>query len=315
MALASPSPTLTGDPVRSSVPRCRRRLFSVEYPGRQTWTAEDMVRGMVSGVSNRGRSTLCLLASSALVAGLLTLPPAAHGRTAANLSLEVIFYVNGTITVNLPDGTPVGTTSGPPTIIPAGYYTLELSGPGGCAYLPFFELKGPGQEITEDLNGGEYDYTSRVINLLPNSTYTWFNSATPRVAHTFRTSGELVGTLPTNVPPSSGKPSSTVSNQDVVGSETVPFRGTLTGAVSAAGKLTLTYKGKSVTRLKAGRYKVAVTDKSSTNGFMLQKGKLAAVGVSGAAFVGTRSASVRLTPGRWFVSPRGGTKTYSIVVS
>jgi hypothetical protein len=213
------------------------------------------------------------------------------------------------------NGAPVGTTSGPPTIIPAGVYTLEMSGPGGCAYLPFFELKGPGQEITEDLNGGEYDYTSRVITLPPNSTYVWINSATPRIAHTFRTSGEVVGTTPTNVLPSSGKSSSTRSNTDLVGSTMIPFRGTLTGRVSPAGKLTVAFKGKSVNRLKAGRYEVAVKDESSTSGFLLQKATKKAVNVSGPAFVGKRTAAIRLTPGKWFVTPRPGVKTYTIVVS
>jgi hypothetical protein len=249
------------------------------------------------------------------VAGLLALPPASQGSRAANLSLEVTFNVNGTIAVALPDGTPVGSASGAPTVIPAGIYTLQLSGPGGCAYLPFFQLKGPGLEVVEDLTGGEMDYTSRIVNLLPNSTYTWRNSAAPGVVHTFRTSGDVVGTQPPSVLPSLEKHSSTVSNQDVVGSRTVPFRGTLTGNVSAAGKLTLAYKGKSVTRLKAGRYTFAITDKSSTNGFMLQKIKQARVSVSGLAFVGKRSLSVRLTAGRWFVMPHGGTKTYAIVVS
>jgi hypothetical protein len=258
---------------------------------------------------------VCLIASSVFVAGLLTLPPAAQGRSAANLSLKVTFVINGTITVTLGDGTPVGTTSGAPTVIPAGIYTLELSGPGGCAYLPFFELKGPGQEIMEDLTAGELDYTSRIVNFLPSSTYTWRNSATPGVLHTFRTSPDVVGTAPPSVLPSTGEHSTTVSNQDVVGSTRVPFRGTLTSAVTAAGRLTLAYKGKSVTKLKAGRYTIAVTDRSSSNGFMLKKkGQRAVVSVSGIAVVGKRSTSVRLTAGHWFVMARVGKKTYSIVV-
>ena len=260
-------------------------------------------------------SALCLIASSALVAGLLTLPPAAQASRAVSLSLEVTFNINGTITVTLPDRTPVGSTSGAPTVIPAGIYTLELSGPGGCAYLPFFDLRGPGLEVVEDLTAGEMDYTSRIVNFLPNATYTWRNSATPGVVHTFRTSADVVGTQPASVLPSSDKPSKTVSNQDVVGSATVPFRGTLTGAVSAAGRLTVAYKGKSVTRLKAGRYTIAVADKSSTNGFMVEKLRGKAVSVSGLAFVGKRSASVRLTAGKWFFKPRLGKATYSFVVS
>ena len=85
--------------------------------------------------------------------------------------------------------------------------------------------------------------------------------------------------------------------------------------MSAAGRLTLAYKGKSVTSLTAGRYTITVTDKSATNGFMLEKIKHAAVSVTGVAFVGKRSASVNLTAGKWFFTPRLGKTTYSIVVS
>jgi hypothetical protein len=106
-----------------------------------------------------------------------------------------------------------------------------------------------------------------------------------------------------------------VSNQDVVGSARVPFRGRLTSAVTAAGRLTLAYEGKSVTKLKAGRYTIAVTDRSSSNGLMLKKKGGAVLRVSGMAFVGKRSASVRLTAGHWFVMPRVGKRTYSVVVN
>jgi hypothetical protein len=105
------------------------------------------------------------------------------------------------------------------------------------------------------------------------------------------------------------------TSQDIVGSAILPFRGTLTGAVSAGGRLTVAFRGKSVSSLKAGRYKVAVSDKSSTNGFVLQKLAHRAVSVTAPTFVGTHSVSVTLTAGRWLVMPRLGKATYSIVVS
>ena len=43
----------------------------------------------------------------------------------------------------------------------------------------------------------------------------------------------------------------------------VPFRGTVNASVSAAGRLGLAYKGKSLTRLRAGRYTIAVSDRSA----------------------------------------------------
>src|SRR5262245_19561459 len=73
-------------------------------------------------------------------AGFLLLPgPNGHAARTANLSLTVNFTAAGIVTVTLPDGTPVGSTSGAPTVIPAGFYSLNLSGPGECINLPLFK--------------------------------------------------------------------------------------------------------------------------------------------------------------------------------
>jgi hypothetical protein len=261
------------------------------------------------------KSALHLVAASAFVAGLLTLAPAAQGRTAASLALTVTFTATGSVSVTLPDGTPVGSTSGAPTVVPAGFYTVVLNGPGECINLPLFELKGPGVDIQDDMLGGETDTHTLYATFLPNSTYTWHIDRNQAVVYTFKASTVVVGTpsSSSSSPTSSGahpKPTS----QDLAGSAILPFRGTLTGAVSAAGTLTFAYKGKSVTSLKAGRYTIAVTDRSSTNGFLLEKINHAAVSVTGMAFVGRHSVSVNLTAGKWLVLPRLGKTTYSIVV-
>jgi hypothetical protein len=241
------------------------------------------------------------------------LAQAAQGRATATASLVVTFTAGGSISVTLPDGTPVGSTGGTPTVIPAGYYTLMLYGPGDCTYLPAFELKGPGESILDDMRGGEWETFQYDAYFLPNSTYTWRNNANPGIVYTFRTSATIVGTPPGHT--SSSTSSGTVSSQDIAGGAPLPFRGTLTAAVSAAGKLTMSFKGKSVASLRVGRYKIAVTDKSSTSGFMLQKLKHSVVSVTGTAFVGKRSATYQLTAGKWLVAPRLGKTTYSIVVS
>ena len=94
-----------------------------------------------------------------------------------------------------------------------------------------------------------------------------------------------------------------------------PFRGTLTAGVTSGGKLTLVFKGKPVTALKAGRYTIAVTDKSPKSGFVLAKVTQKPMTVTGAAFVGKHSASVRLTTGTWVVSPHAGASGAAIRVS
>jgi hypothetical protein len=240
---------------------------------------------------------------------VLLLPPAVHGAAGSGPTLDVTFSPTGTITVTLPDGTPVGSTSGAPTTIPAGYYTLLMSGPGGCTQLPLFELKGPGEDLFENMTEGEVDYTSDNAFLMPNSTYVWRNYAAPSVAHTLVTSGTVEGAPPR---PASSVSSGTVSSQDIVGSDLAPFRGTLTAAVSAAGKLTLAFKGRSIEKLSHGRYTVKVTDRSASSGLTIEKGKKVDH-ATGATFVGARSASLVLSAGRWTFT--AGTGGYRIAVS
>jgi len=260
-------------------------------------------------------STLRLIASSAVAVGLLTLTPAAHGRSAATPSLVVTFSPSGAVTFTL-NGASVGSTSGAPTTIAAGYYSLVLNGPGDCINWPLFELTGPGVNIQDDMLGGEVEIHTLPIYFVPNSTYTWHLDRNQAVVYTFRTTSDVVGasTTGSGSSPTTSTAHPKPTSQDIVGSAVLPFRGTLTGAVSAAGTLTLAYKGKSVATLKAGKYTIAVTDKSSTNGFMLEKLKHAAMSITGTTFVGKRSISVALTAGKWVVMPRLSKKTYSILV-
>ena len=183
---------------------------------------------------------------------------------------------------------------------------MLLAGPGGCAALPLFELKGPGQDVFADMTGGELNYDSRDVFFAPNSTYTWRNFGTPGVVHTFVTSGSVQGTPPISGPAVASKPGSTVSSQDTVGSALLPFRGTLSGAVRPSGRLTLAQRGKSVTHLRAGRYTISVTDTSTSKGFVLQKAGRRAVRLTGGSFVGRRTVSVNLTAGRWLFVPSPG---------
>jgi hypothetical protein len=256
------------------------------------------------------------LAAVGLVAASLLLVPAAVGRVAVNPGMRVNYALNGSITMTLPDGSPVGTTSGSPTVIPAGYYDFQMIGPGGCASIPQYILKGPGIYLSDNLDGGETQYLEHLVHLLPNSTYTWISDAVPSVVHTFQTNATVLGAPPADASKSglsSGK-HGTVSSTDLAGSGVLPFRGTLNGTVAASGRLTISFKGKSVASLKAGQYTIRVTDKSSTQGLLLQKVKhTATVSVSGLAFVGTRSKTLPLSAGKWFFMPRAGKATYAVV--
>jgi hypothetical protein len=238
----------------------------------------------------------------ALVAGLLA--PVAQARPAASLTLSVAFFADGTINVTLPDGTPVGTTSGAPTVIPAGAYTVVMSGPGGCIILPLFTLKGPGADIVSDMNGGENDATSTNAYFAPNSTFTWrADRGVAAVNHTFVTSSTAAAAAGASGGSSGTSTAAKPTSQDIVGSDVLPFRGTLTAVLSRAGKLTVSFHGRSVASLKAGQYHVAVTDESARSGLTLEKGSATPLKLTAPAFVGKHTATLQLTAGRWSFLP------------
>ena len=162
------------------------------------------------------------------------------------------------------------------------------------------------------------------VTFLPNSTYVYQDdyapSATRRV---FSTTGGGAATS-TSSGSSSGQviTGSSITGSKVTGSKgtassaPVRFRGALAGTVGATGKLGLTFQGKDVEKLKAGRYTITVTDLSSKDGFVLEQIKHKAVTVAQAGFVGKRSLKIDLTAGQWFFFPTpGGKKIYFIVIA
>ena len=266
----------------------------------------------VGGGQARLPGLVALLGALAVVTfGAAAIP--AHG--AASLALEVTFSANGTITVMLPDGTPVGSTSGAPTVIPAGYYTILLSGPMGLAAgLPYFHLSGPGVDLLSNLNEGGLASDDESATFAPSSSYTWTDDSMPGVVWTFTTSSQSVGAPPAApVSPDSGPPA---PGSDVVGSAIVPERGTISAVLSADGALTVRLDGKRTTSLAAGRYRIAVTDGSERSGLTLAKQGHPAESLSGVAFHGRRSFAVDLTAGRWtFARSPGGRAASSLLVS
>jgi hypothetical protein len=85
----------------------------------------------------------------------------------------------------------------------------------------------------------------------------------------------------------------------VGGSALAPLRGTLAGAATTLGRVTLTHKGKRVSSLKAGRYKLVVVDNAPHSGFILDRPNFTSITVTSTPFVGKRTTTVALTPGSW----------------
>jgi len=227
--------------------------------------------------------------------------------SASNPVLEVTFTAQGSVSVTLADGTPVGSTSGAPTVIPAGYYAIALSGPPAISAL--INFAGPGVSLKASLDACA-DGTTYEAYFAPNSTYTWRNPDFPAVVGTFATSGVVVGSPPPSMGSSSPGASSSGSahslgNQGLVGSaaSNVPFRGTLLGSVSPSGSLELTFKGKDVVKLVAGNYNITVTDRSAKSQFVLQENFQPPITVTGLGFVGKHTLTLDLTAGQWSFAP------------
>jgi hypothetical protein len=262
------------------------------------------------------RAVRTMLGAAVLVAAVVVLAPTAQARTAANPVLRVNFQLDGSVLVTDANGAPVGTKSGAPTVIPAGYYSVLLFGPGGCANVPYFTLKGPGESIVDNMDGGELSTNQYNAYFQPNSTYTWHSDIDTTVVYTFTTNGTVVGSPPPVVGPKglSSSNHGTAQSVNPLGGSVQSFMGTLKATVSPSGKVSLTFKGKPASSLKAGSYDVAVVDSSSSNGLMLQKIKRV-VTLTGLKFTGKHTGKVDLTAGKWLVMPQLGKTASTLLVS
>ena len=75
----------------------------------------------------------------------------------------------------------------------------------------------------------------------------------------------------------------------------------LRGTVGPGFTITLTRNGKRVTRLKAGTYRIRVSDRSSAHNFELERehGSRFERDITSVRFTGTRTITVRLANGRY----------------
>jgi hypothetical protein len=227
--------------------------------------------------------------------------------------LYVVFHTDHTFFAYLANGTPVGTSSGAPSVISAGTYKLILDDTPEANSQ--FDLAGPGVKFVTNMSFGEEGSQAVFQTFQPSSTYTFRDDNHPSLFWTFTTSADIVASSPTTTTTCSSctTPGSTTPT-DVVGSQVVPNRGALAATVDTGGRLALTYKGKSVATLKAGRYTITVVDRSATRGFTLQELRRQPQPLTTAAMVGKRSRAITLIAGQWLFFSPGGKKSYFIVV-
>ena len=125
----------------------------------------------------------------------------------------------------------------------------------------------------------------------------------------FNTLSAAFTVSPTTV--SSGSGSGT-SDTDIVGSA-VALEGTLAASLNANGVASLTLAGKPFSQLAAGRYKFAITDRDPKGSVMIVSPRKLATNLTGVRFVGKRTATIKLTAGRWTYS--AGARKFSFVVA
>ena len=265
-----------------------------------------MQRSHRSGAGRLAQATaLCAAFGAALV-----LAAAASASSTTNPTLYVSFSANGSASVTTGDGTTVGTSSAAPTVIPAGYYTLLFQDGGECIPLPYFRLSGPGVDVVTDAASGAENLLPTFVHLLPASTYSWIDSATPGVVYQFSTSSQVVGSPPAAPARSPG----TFTSKDIVGSALHPSVRSLSATIAANGKVTLLHAGKPPSKLKPGRYTFTVVSHDPHSGFAIERPASHTVAIARGAFSGKRSVSVKLTAGKWIFIATPSKASSSFVV-
>jgi hypothetical protein len=272
--------------------------------------------------SRRGRLAV---AAAALGLGGVTLglglgSTGAVGARAAGATVNVTYVTAKTLQVKLSDGTVVG----PGASLPSGSYSVLVYDDPSTYPNPNFTMSGPGVSISSNLNStgmgldepatfGPFSFSAGAsysvedTNIGAASLITFSTSAgggsSGSTSTGSTTTGQTTTTKTTTTTPAASGPP--------VGSKLV---GTLEGIVSVSGKPTLTFSGKVVKTLKAGRYKVKVADHSKKVGLIVWKLGGRPVTLSGAAAVGSSTHTVTLSAGKtFFETSARGPKTYFTV--
>jgi hypothetical protein len=239
------------------------------------------------------------------------------GQAATPPPLYVTYDANGTLTVSVSGGAVLSSN----TAIPPGPYWVTFDNEFSTERIVHkWRLLGPGVDVSTvgaDLNC-DSSIEQYIGVLQPSSTYTVQDEFHPAIRPVvFRTSATGSSTSGLAAPSPAGKAGPSVSNSDIVGSERLPYRGSLAAAVDAHGKLSFTRGGRHVSSLHAGRYTIKVVDASAKAGFALEKVSPSrlVLGLTSAAFVGRRSIGIQLGAGRWTLVSSAGARTRSFVVS
>jgi hypothetical protein len=235
---------------------------------------------------------------------------ALSSQAAVSATMHAFVHDDETIGLSFDDGSPVGSQARTPPTIPPGTYTIQVV---DDAHAHNFHLTGPGVDVGTSIDDAVSP--TWTVTFQPGSTYRYQCDAHPDFMFgVFQTSGTAAGGTASGGTSSGG--SSSGSTGSASGGTHTTLLGTLIGRVNPSGKLTLTDGGIPVAKVKAGRYKITVADKTPKRSFVVQGAGRAATMVSGVAFVGTHSVTLDLTSGKWtFFTSAGAKSTSSFTVT
>jgi hypothetical protein len=220
-------------------------------------------------------------------------------------------------------GFTIDTSAPPGTPIPPGPYLLQVTSqlpnatfdPDSCDTAQF-SITGPGVNWSTTLKylGVYNDQTN--VTLTPSSTYTAVDANHPsqsiRVFATTAT-GSSSSLLSAGATTSTGKTSAS-TDQGLVGSDVVPYRGALHASVASSGAAALLTGGRKVGTLTAGQYDIVAKDASTKGGFFVERGSRKPVTITAVAFTGKKTVRITLTKGSWTFFSKAG-KPIAFVVA
>lgn len=240
---------------------------------------------------------------------------AVSSHRAVSSTLHAFVHPDESIGLTFDDGSPVGTQGRAVPSLPPGTYTIRVT---DDTTDHNFHLFGPGVEQTTDVGGmGSATWT---VTFQAGGEYTYqcdvhadFMHGVFATTGTGSSGGSSSGGTSSGGTTSGGGSGSASSG----GSTAAALRGTLSGTLSSAGVLNLSFQGKAVSKLTPGRYRITVVDRAAKQGFAVQRSGRSPITVSGVSFVGTHTVTVNLTPGKWafFTSPGAAAKRSFSVVS
>jgi hypothetical protein len=260
--------------------------------------------------------------------------------TQAPPNLSVYYVGTSSLRASLDDGSAV--TNGR-VIAPGSYMVLVWD---ADYTTPRFTITGPGVNVTTDLNStgmgldaphyigpltfaASSTYTLRDTNMGAAAVLTFSTSATGGGSSGGGSSGggssgggssgggSSGGGSSGGGSSGGGSSSSTSKTTSKTTATTVKLAGTLkasVGSMMGMSKPMLTLNGKAPKTLKAGVYKITVSDQSKKDGLVVGRSGKTPITVSSKSDVGSRSKNVTFTAGKWYyANAAGGAKTYFTV--